>query len=255
MKRLHCSRLPISKSLLQGLTLSEYYYCDVIPTEVALSVISESHLHKKLRNLYCDDFTNTTKLVFVQGNSSIIATTERLILQEASRSQIVSLSKRDTKSRFVRRRTISESDVNYKSIDTKLFMTQGILRFNFKVRDYDIVIEVQGLLDYLKQQLGTDTSVTYKHIQKYLSKALDANDIKIDCTCPDFRYRFAYTATVGKYKANSPENRPSNITNPNLKGSSCKHLLYLLNNKRWINKYISMINVILRLNPMLLDRK
>ncbi len=52
-------------------------------------------------------------------------------------------------------------------------------------------------------------------------------DVKVFCSCADYQYRFAYVDTqlsFGIYK----ENRPADITNPNGKGTVCKHLVAAL---------------------------
>lgn len=54
-------------------------------------------------------------------------------------------------------------------------------------------------------------------------------------------YRFAYMATQFEYKYGKPENRPSNITNPDGYGAMCKHLIALLSNKSWISQVASTL--------------
>lgn len=76
----------------------------------------------------------------------------------------------------------------------------------------------------------------------------------------DWRYRFAYQATVLDYKYGKPENRPANIRNPNNFGSLCKHLISMLSNKKWlqqvtatlmdfIEKNIDKVNAFLKVKP------
>ena len=54
-------------------------------------------------------------------------------------------------------------------------------------------------------------------------------------------YRFAYQATQLDYKYGKPENRPADITNPHNYGSSCKHLISLLSNKKWLQQVTGTI--------------
>lgn len=174
------------------------------------------------------------------------------ILNEVKREQILKRSKDNTLPRFDRRMTVSDTEYHYYSVDIGEFLSTGTLLFRFEVRGYDISIELHGLIDYLSKKLKG--KVNYKIIRRYLDMAIDKSDIKINCTCPDFRYRFAYTATEKGFKSGTPEVRPSKITNPKLKGAACKHLLRLLNNKRWIRKYITLINLLIRLNPQMLNK-
>ena len=61
-------------------------------------------------------------------------------------------------------------------------------------------------------------------------------------------YRFAYVASQGGYKYGTQETRPANITNPEGRGSMCKHLASLLTNKIWIVKVAAAVNNYIRLN-------
>lgn len=52
-------------------------------------------------------------------------------------------------------------------------------------------------------------------------------DVLAHCSCPDFKYRMAYYATMDDWKYGSAETRPANITNPPPphSGPLCKHLV------------------------------
>lgn len=49
-----------------------------------------------------------------------------------------------------------------------------------------------------------------------------SGDIELHCTCPDFKYRFAYLAFNNKY-GSFKETRFPKMRNPELKGCACKH--------------------------------
>ena len=180
------------------------------------------------------------------GNSKIAA------LNEITRLKLVAKGSKDTPERFKRRLTISDSEVHYYSVDIPEFLKTGTLVFRLQVRDYDVLIRLEGLIKYLKRKLKG--KVNYKNIRRYLERAADENNIQVYCSCPDFRYRFAYTATKKGWMAGKPEDRPSNITNPRLRGGVCKHLIKVLNNRRWMRKYITLINLLLKMNPDMLER-
>lgn len=60
--------------------------------------------------------------------------------------------------------------------------------------------------------------------------------------CPDFAYTQAYYMTRDGMNSGQPENRPSDITNPNdTKGAGCKHIQLVLNNTSWVMKVASVI--------------
>lgn len=259
MNRVHKTKLPLKGNdllLVVDRLVSDYYEVETVSESVAQSFIRGHHLTKVTNSLFIntrlvDDVEVVDQLICI--NKPKIYYVSDPLIAEATRTQLLSISKRDTKPRYIRRMTISPTQVKYNSIDTILFISTGRLVFNFEVKDYIVNIEIEGISKYLHDNLN-GTSSNYKLIQKYIRTALDSQDIKINCTCPDFRYRFAYTATVGKFKYGSPENRPSNITNPQKRGSSCKHLLYLLNNKQWVRKYVSLINLLIKLNPDILNK-
>ena len=94
-----------------------------------------------------------------------------------------------------------------------------------------------------------DERINYTNIRKLLTSSLDESNLKINCTCPDFKYRYAYTATKDGFKEGNDERRPSLITNPDREGGACKHIIRLLNNKQWIYKYVSLINILVKLKP------
>lgn len=240
--------------LIKGNMLT-YYDCREVDPKVALDLIKTKKLVKYSKTLYAKvDNDDITYILSLRKPSCKLATTIKNFqsLNEELRSQIISLSKKTNFARYYRRKTIDISEVTYKSIDVEKFVNEGRLIFYMHVRSYDVTIEINGITKYLKKNLNGERS-TFKKIRKYISKAIDDNDIRIDCTCPDFRYRFAYTATVNGYKANDPETRPSLIRNPDLKGSSCKHIMNVLSNKKWIVKYVSLINALLIVKPEILD--
>ena len=169
-------------------------------------------------------------------------------LSEITRIELLDKVKIDTKTRFNNRLSIPESEIKYYPIDTVMFYNHDELLFEFKVKDYKVSIEVDGILKYMRNHIH-DMRINYTNTRKLLSQSLDKSDIKINCTCPDFRYRYAYTATKDGFKEGTDERRPSLITNPDRKGGACKHLIRLLNNKQWIYKYVSLINVLVKLKP------
>ena len=72
-------------------------------------------------------------------------------------------------------------------------------------------------------------------VEDYHNFYVDAGVVLHNC------YRFAYQATQLGYKYGKPENRPANITNPHNYGSSCKHLISMLSNKKWLQQVTGTI--------------
>lgn len=170
------------------------------------------------------------------------------LISEITRVELLDRAKGDTRARFDRRLTIGDDEIRYYPVDVSRFLRRDQLRFPFRVRDYDVDVEVEGVLGYVRENLG-GRNLNYRNMRSLLYRSLDEGDVKVNCSCPDFRYRFAYAATEGGFKEGADETRPSDVTNPNLRGGVCKHLIRILGNKRWLDRYVSLINVLIKLNP------
>lgn len=98
--------------------------------------------------------------------------------------------------------------------------------------DYSVEILFEGVCDKLKQELKRNNNrLEYKIVYRAIINAINAGDVLVSCTCPDWQYRLAYSGTMGRYNAGKPELRPAKITNPNdSKGAGCKHVLNVLGN-------------------------
>lgn len=240
--------------------LTEYdKIVDNVDLDLARYLIQDQGLHRLTSNCYVRlDRKNEPEVMLEQvGDNNFQVTyydpSLTTKLNEVKRAKIIGRSKRDDNfDRFKRRLTIQDGEIRYYSVDIQEFLKTGSLVFRFAVRSYDVSIQVDGLIEYLNKKLKG--IVNYNNVRKFLNMAIDRSDIKVDCTCPDFRYRFAYTATQRRFKAGRPETRPSKIRNPKMKGSGCKHIMKLLNNKQWIYKYVTLINLLLKLNPDTLDK-
>lgn len=129
----------------------------------------------------------------------------------------------------------------------KLFK-EDILTVNISVKgetdDYTVKISFGGFLDILNGLVQGDiNNLNLRNITRALITGFNKDDVYIFCSCPDFHYRFGYWATKNKLTSGEPENRPSDITNPNDElGSGCKHILLVLSNNSWLIKVASVIN-------------
>lgn len=134
-------------------------------------------------------------------------------------------------------------------INGKYRVSLQLLRFMEILRSY-----YRANLEKIQEDGGISNSKTLrKVVEVVLNKALDSNDVRIDCTCPDFQYRFAYTATLGGYKFGDRQNTPAVVTNPSNSGSVCKHLAKVLSRTTlWKSKVVTGVLSIIRNNPELL---
>lgn len=66
-----------------------------------------------------------------------------------------------------------------------------------------------------------------------LKNAIRNNQIKLSCSCPDFRYRFSYWSARHDFSLDN-EHRPANIRNPkDSLGPACKHVAAVIKNLNW----------------------
>ena len=181
----------------------------------------------------------------------------RNLLLEDKRSQLLSRSKTGEpyvpwnqfkgKNRYQRRlySRLASSVKNFNSIDMNKLFKDDILDVDIDVKGetniYVVRISFGGFLDELHNFLKTQ-ELNRKIIAKALARAFNDDQVYINCTCPDFRYRGKYWATKNNILVGAPETRPSDITNPNdTKGPGCKHITLALSDSSWLVKVSSVI--------------
>ena len=205
-----------------------------------------NQLFKELRNNgLLDDLKNAYKKV-----TSKELSLEHYRLTEASRSDLIAKSKRSQKGfeRFKKRvkSRVANSVKQYNSIDMNKLFKQDILTVDIKVKgetdEYEVKISFGGFLMILKDQIKKVGEFNLKAVTRALVTGFNKDDVYIHCSCPDWQYRYSYFATKNNITSGAPENRPSDITNPNDSlGSACKHVLLVLSNTSWILKVASTI--------------
>ena len=180
------------------------------------------------------------------------------ILLEDKRSQLLSRSKTGDpyviwnqfkgKNRYQRRlySRLAASVKNFNSIDMNKLFKDDIIDVDIDVKGetdiYVVRISFSGFLDELHNFLNGGVSLDRKIISRALVRAFNADNVYINCTCPDFRYRGKYWATKNNILVGAPELRPSDITNPNdTKGPGCKHINLALSDSSWLIKVSSVI--------------
>lgn len=178
------------------------------------------------------------------------------IINEDSRTELVTASKqgkkgRDNKNRYQRRvkSRVINTVKQFNKINMNKLFKDNIIDITIEVigetDTYEVKISYGGFLDTLKNELKRYGSelIDLRLIIKALIIAFNKNDIYINCSCPDWRYRMGYWATVKKLNSGELELRPSNQTNPNNDlGPGCKHVILVLANTSWIIKVASVIN-------------
>jgi hypothetical protein len=90
--------------------------------------------------------------------------------------------------------------------------------FNFKSHPSTTGLRWRGYVKFIKPKTGRDTPL--QHV-----------DCVVDCSCPDYRYRWAWankqrgSSQVGPQSLNQAWNRAPRKTNPKGKPGLCKHIL------------------------------
>lgn len=190
-----------------------------------------------------------------------------MILNEATRNDILSRSKEPTPlERFKRRLTINDVSITRIGILEMAYLNDENLTIFFEINGkYRVSVQLLKFMLILRSYYNANieeinknggiskSKVLRKIVEIVLNKSLDSYDIKIDCTCPDFQYRFAYTATMNGYKFGDPQNVPAIIRNPENLGGSCKHIAKVLSRPSlWKAKVVTGILSVLRRRPELL---
>lgn len=179
-------------------------------------------------------------------------------LLEARRQDLLSKSKhgddyQDTskgRNRYERRTKshIATTVAQYNKIDMNTFFKEDILNVMINVMgetdNYLVKIKFGGVLaEIAKEVKSHNNTLDFGVILRSLLVVFNSDDVYVSCSCPDFRYRFAYVATKNNYNSGEPETRVADITNPrDSKGAACKHVLNVLANLDWVMKVASVIN-------------
>lgn len=172
-------------------------------------------------------------------------------LYEDNRRKLISKSKSSQKGRerFNKRNKskVANTVKAMNSIDMNKLFKDDILTVNIPVHgetdDYVVRMTFGGFLAILRDQIGDKDTIDFRDISRAAIIGFNKDDVFINCTCPDWQYRFAYYATRNDINSGAPETRPSDITNPDDSlGSACKHVLLVLNNTSWIIRVARVIS-------------
>lgn len=182
-------------------------------------------------------------------------------LFELSRSQLVSVIKDQTPTRFNSRLNVQLG--GKQSIDPDLLIRSGSLNVKVPVvgetSEYLVTLEIDNYLRDLLYAVNRSTRPERRAaITQSLRYAFQMYPMKVHCTCHDFHYRFEYTA--GQKGAlvippGDPKILPANITNPENDGVACKHITHVVSNySRWVPRVVTLLRRTVRRNPDLLGR-
>ena len=142
-------------------------------------------------------------------------------LEEVSRNELLVKAKGETITRY--NKAAGYKGFSIVNIDTSDLLHGNTLTITCRVGKYNDVLQLEDVLYWIQivAENKQQNQINTKGITEALSDSIDGMDIKVNCDCGDFTYRFAYEATVWGYKYGKPETRPADIRNPDGYGSLC----------------------------------
>lgn len=181
------------------------------------------------------------------------------LLLEKNRQELLNKQKRETPERIQRAASYSVSQINIDSdalINDWLVITTDISGNSHTYTDSIAFKNV--MLDLIElAKIDSKHYVNSKLIIRSIKRSLDKHDIYISCDCDDFKYRYDYHATQGKFKWGKLQNsNGKGIRNPNNDiGCMCKHLYALLRSNTFLDKVSDKIMRTIMANLDILVRK
>ena len=142
---------------------------------------------------------------------------------------------------------VARSVAQFNKISMDELFKFDILRVDIEVQGetdkYLVTLAMPGVIEYLRNNLKDDDRLDSKTVYRAVMSAFNSDDIRVHCTCPDFKYRFAYWLTKKNLNAGEPQTDPGKgIANPHdSKGTGCKHIMLVLSNNSWVIKVASVI--------------
>ena len=164
---------------------------------------------------------------------------QKFPLNEITRWDIIKRSKSESPERFQKQKFYRAKD--FDNVDFQELFENDTFTWKSRVGDYIVTISFEGAFANLYTKVGSWSGKNrWKRIDLHLltqclSKALDEEDLYVNCTCPDFVYRFSFWLSQAGGKYGVQQNRPPKVRNvKNNKGFVCKHILAVLYGKRWV---------------------
>ena len=181
------------------------------------------------------------------------------LLLEKNRQELLSKQKRETPERVERAGAYSVSQIN---IDPTALLSDWLVittNISGNSHTYTDSIAFKNVMTDLIEIAKVDSKhyVNSKLIIRSIKRSLDKQDIYISCDCDDFKFRYDYWATQGKFKWGKLQNsNGKGIRNPhNDMGCMCKHLYALLRSNNFLDKVSDKIMRTIMANLDILVKK
>jgi len=184
-----------------------------------------------------------------------------LNLCEVTRWEMIRAGQYKSPDRFEKKKNYSPKD--FRTVDFVDLFDNDNFTWSTRVygeNNYIVTISFEGAFEYLKYKLASMRGknrwkrITINMVTEALSKSLDTEDLYVNCTCPDFLYRFSFWATQADCKYGVPQTVAPKVRNVrNNKGYVCKHILAILYGKRWVRSAAKAWLDYMRANPDLTE--
>ena len=176
---------------------------------------------------------------------------KKIPILEASRQNLLTKSKTSNKGRERYKKRVKSKVANqvkqFNSINMDKLFKDDILTVDVAVNgetdNYIVKISFGGFLDLLRKEVSKNNIFDLRTVTRALLDGFNKDDVYIHCSCPDWKWRFAYWATKNDINSGEPQNDNGKwIRNPDDRlGSGCKHVLLVLSNNSWLIKVASVI--------------
>ena len=182
------------------------------------------------------------------------------LLLEANRTSLIAQSKsaglyknkERGRNRFERKKysKVANQVKSFNEINMNLLFKQDILQVNIPVvgenDEYVVTIKLEGVIAEVQKNIKNNgNKLEFRTVIQALTKVFNTSDVRIKCTCPDAKYRFAHWNIIKNVSVDDSSSDPGpgkGIANPkDDMGRGCKHMLLVLANGDWMMKVASVV--------------
>lgn len=185
---------------------------------------------------------------------------ESFTLHEDTRAQLIAKSRNTDlyknpthgKNRFERKKysKVASQVKSFNQIDMNKFFKQDILEVNIPVvgetDTYTVTVRLDGVVAEIAKNIkANNNKFEFRTVVQALTKVFNSsNNVRVKCTCDDFKYRFAHQLILNNNSVDGTDKDPGpgKTGMANTQGKGCKHILLVLNNQAWLMKVVSVLH-------------
>ena len=184
----------------------------------------------------------------LEGNSLLEDT--RMMLINKSKNADQYKSQEYGKNRWARMRLskVANKVKMFNDLDMNAFVKQDRLKVNVPVQgetnEYSVTVQFDGVMSEIQKNVKANgNKFEHKVVVQSLTKLFNTAQVKVKCSCDDFKFRYAHAMIVSGNSADDSAHDPGpgKTGMANTSGQGCKHVLLVLNNMDWLMKLASTI--------------